>query len=718
MPRVQCSLPRVIVVYRVLQQIIAFGIHRIASAFDRGAQSLVNLLQLSAAERKRQIGQRVHQFFARRGQLLLGAPCVARHSLQQVVPIRQSAADRDAPAAQHAADERQFLRHIAQRFGHGVVGVFLLRLKRRHIACRSTYAQLHKVRQLISGDVAHGVVQDAQRVKRWSASDEIFVDFIVQPCAEEELEQRHCQRRQPLLLVCARHILEEIAQLVVDLQLELREDLRQWIAPIEQCRRGAFAAVSHHARRPVVRLRHGGSLAHPALQVLVVPRTHQTSGGKLVDILHRRRHGGRCFLCPCPHQRVAALTVGQEGRRIHNAVVFFEALQRLPHAAQQFPTVKHRASLRQRDEVGQPRCRVNGHHVGSHAALQSLHKVVHVSAQRLLHVAVCAALLVGQQVCVLLQLHHEVRQCKPPVFVDAVDLAAFLFLCQPRVGVHRVHLLADALVAGAVSCLCRQRPQLLDVVRLIDDIRYAFYVSVEAFHRVIGRVKAKALLCVSKPLDARSEGVCQAVNGGGQRRHLCVDTQRPAEQSHDAVAVTRLEMWEVAAAVVHRLVPVAYSGLVHLLEQLVVDAAELLHRVLDLCLVQLRVLRPHILHDAAPVAQRLAVPLRHAPSAVLQHPDVVHRFAQQLHGVCFRDFPLLLHSLRFFGAQVQCPYPLAHFVLQSRGLCLCLVHRCEILCNDLLRQLFVLHDVKDIALHRLAGIEITSFLVLPVVCCL
>ena len=84
----------------------------------------------------------------------------------------------------------------------------------------------------------------------------------------------------------------------------------------------------------------------------------------------------------------------------------------------------------------------------------------------------------------------------------------------------------------------------------------------------------------------------------------------------------------------------------------------------------------------------------------------------------FRDFPLLLHGLRFFGAQVQRPYPLAHFVLQSRGLCLRLVHRCEILCNDLLRQLFVLHDVKDIALHRFAGIESTGFLILPVVCSL
>ena len=90
----------------------------------------------------------------------------------------------------------------------------------------------------------------------------------------------------------------------------------------------------------------------------------------------------------------------------------------------------------------------------------------------------------------------------------------------------------------------------------------------------------------------------------------------------------------------------------------------------------------------------------------------------ELHGVRFRDFPLLLHGLRFFGAQVQRPYPLAHFVLQSRGLCLRLVHRCEILCNDLLRQLLVFHDVKDIALHRLAGIENTSFLVLPVVCSL
>ena len=207
----------------------------------------------------------------------------------------------------------------------------------------------------------------------------------------------------------------------------------------------------------------------------------------------------------------------------------------------------------------------------------------------------------------------------------------------------------------------------------------------------------------------------QAVDRGGQRRHLCVDAQRSAEQSHNSVTVSRLEVGEITAAVVYRLIAVAHSGLVHLLEQLVVDAAELLHRVLDLRLVQLRVLLPHLLHDAAPVAQRLAVPLRHASSAVLQHPDVVHRFAQQLHRVRFRDLPLLLHGLGFFRAQVQRPHPLAHLVLQPRGLGLRLVHRRKILGNDRLCQLLVLHDVKDIALHRFAGIENTGFLVLPVV---
>ena len=335
---------------------------------------------------------------------------------------------------------------------------------------------------------------------------------------------------------------------------------------------------------------------------MVVPRTHQAPSRKLVNVFHRGGHRGRCLLHPCAHQRVASLAVGQECGRVHNAVAFLEAAQRLPHTAQQLPAVKHRAALCQRDEVCQPRRRVDGYHVGRHAAFQALYKVVHVSAQRLLHVSVCAALFVGQQVRVFLQLHHKVGQCKPPALVDAVNLAALLLLCQAGVCIYRVRLLFKAFVAGAVTRLCRQRPQLLDVVRLVDHVRHAFDVTVKALHGVVCRFKTKPLLCVPEPLDARAECVRQAVYGGGQRRHLRVDAQRFPEQPHDAVSVPRLEVREIAAAVVYRLVPVAHSDFVHLLEQLVVDTAELFHRVLDLRLVQLRVLLPHLPHDSAPVA--------------------------------------------------------------------------------------------------------------------
>ena len=194
-----------------MQQVVSLRIHRIAAASDRGAQALVDLLQLPAAERKRQIGQRVHQLSARRRQFLLGAPGVARHGFQQVVPVRQRAADRHAPAAQHAADERQFLCCIAQHSGYGIVCVLLLRLERRHVARHRAHAQLYKVRQLIARDITHSIIQNPDWVKRRSAPDEILINLVKQPGPKEELEQRRRQGRQPFLLICPRHVLEQVA---------------------------------------------------------------------------------------------------------------------------------------------------------------------------------------------------------------------------------------------------------------------------------------------------------------------------------------------------------------------------------------------------------------------------------------------------------------------------------------------------------------------------
>ena len=72
--------------------------------------------------------------------------------------------------------------------------------------------------------------------------------------------------------------------------------------------------------------------------------------------------------------------------------------------------------------------------------------------------------------------------------------------------------------------------------------------------------------------------------------------------------------------------------------------------------------------------------------------------------MCFGYLPALLHRLGFLGAQVELAHPLAELVLQLRGLGLRFVHRREVLVDDFLRQLLVLHDVENVPLHRLTGI--------------
>ena len=79
----------------------------------------------------------------------------------------------------------------------------------------------------------------------------------------------------------------------------------------------------------------------------------------------------------------------------------------------------------------------------------------------------------------------------------------------------------------------------------------------------------------------------EPVDSGGQGCNLRADAQRPAECGQDSVSIPWLEMREVPLAVVHRLVAVAHPGVIHLLEQFVVNGAECLYSVPDLPLIQM-----------------------------------------------------------------------------------------------------------------------------------
>ena len=386
-------------------------------------------------------------------------------------------------------------------------------------------------------------------------------------------------------------------------------------------------------------------------------------------------------------------------------------MQRFPHTSKQHPTVQQGTALGQRDKVGQPRAGIDGHHVGRDPALHGAQEIVPSPAQPLLHVPVRPAFLVGQQVGVFIQVYHEVGEGKAPVLYDLLDPVPLVLVVQAWIVPDAVDLLPDALVSRPVAYLRGQGPQALDVVRLVDHVRHALDVTVEALHGVVCRVEAQALLRVPEPADAGPEGVRHAVNGGRKGRDLCSDAQRPAELSHDPVAVTRLEVGEVPLPVVDRFVSVPDSGVVHLLEQFVIDGSELRHGGPDFLLIQVRVLFPQVVDHRLPFLQGLSVPDAPAASALLDHADVVLRLSQQLHGMGLgHRVPLRHISGEVHGAHLI-PIPVFQAVCVRRRP----MDRREVGLDDLIRQLFVRHNIPDVPLHGLPGIQDAGLLILPLV---
>ena len=218
--------------------------------------------------------------------------------------------------------------------------------------------------------------------------------------------------------------------------------------------------------------------------------------------------------------------------------------------------------------------------------------------------------------------------------IHFLDQLLLFLLTQPRPLLDGIHLLPDTLIAGPVPDLACQRTQILNIRRLIDHAGHALDVLVKALYSVIGCIEAQALLGIAEPLNARLEGVRQAVDGGRQRIDPGVDPQRSAKLCQDAVAVARLEMREVTASVVNRLIAVCHKHPVHLLEQRIIDVPDLLHGLLNLALVQIGSLCPQLFHHGAPLGKIRAGPVLDPPPGILQHPDIVLRLAQQLH--CMR----------------------------------------------------------------------------------
>ena len=276
-----------------------------------------------------------------------------------------------------------------------------------------------------------------------------------------------------------------------------------------------------------------------------------------------------------------------------------------------------------------------------------------------------------------------------------------------------VDLFPHALVARAVADLCGQRPETLDVARVVDDVRSDLNVPVKALQRVVCRRIAEPLLDVCHVPDARPERLRQAVDRRGQRRHLVRNAEVPAESCQQApVLVVFLKMREVALHIIDRLIAVFHPHTVHVLIDLIVDASEFLHGVFDLRVVQLRVFLVEFLNCRVPFLVAKSAALLHA-RMLRQILPVEFRFPEPLHRVALRNQIPLLH----LPAEIQRFDPVLQADDVALSVALVLVYRAEILVVErlglLICNLAFFGNVPDVPLHGLAHIRKAAPLVYP-----
>ena len=281
-----------------MQDVASLVVHLVASALHDGLRALCHLLDLPAAEWQRKIGRRVCQLVHHRLHLLLrGNVLVAgKQCLFDVPDVRNGRRDRNAPAVDLQSplliqsEHREHLR--TRQLADEVSAEIFDRLIRPRLLLRevppSGERRLHRVRQLIPCEISHAVIEDVQRIERRASAGNGFIDLIVEPRADQKLKERLCKLRYALLPLLRDHVLEDPAQFVVDLQLELRKELDDRISRREERRRRAFAAVSHDVCRELVCLLHRVQLAHAKPEVLQIPCPDDASGRESVDGFHQK----------------------------------------------------------------------------------------------------------------------------------------------------------------------------------------------------------------------------------------------------------------------------------------------------------------------------------------------------------------------------------------------------------------------------------------------
>ena len=286
-----------------MQDVASLVVRLVAAALHDGLRALCHLLDLPAAEWQRQIGRRVCQLVHHRLHFLLrGNVLVAgKQCLFDVPDVRNGRRDRNASAVNLQpplliqSEHREHLR--PRQFADEVSAEIFDRLIRpRLLLCEVPFTEfyampeecLRRIRQLASCEISHAVIEDVQRIERRASARNGLIDLIVEPRADQKLKERLCQLRHALLPLLRDHVLEDPAQFVVDLQLELRKELDNWVSGRVERRCRAFAAVSHDVCRELVCLLHRVHLAHAKPEVLQIPCPDDASGRESVDGFHQK----------------------------------------------------------------------------------------------------------------------------------------------------------------------------------------------------------------------------------------------------------------------------------------------------------------------------------------------------------------------------------------------------------------------------------------------
>ena len=144
------------------------------------------------------------------------------------------------------------LKNVFSKIAQCSAEAFPLGFKRNFLSFCSGSADVYKVGDFPSCNVSCGFVENVKDIQSRSAAYNKFVCLVVQPRAHHKLEQRHSESCYAFILHFTRDVFEEIAQLVVYLELELRKQLCDGVFLLKECRHRAFAAVCYNTCRECI----------------------------------------------------------------------------------------------------------------------------------------------------------------------------------------------------------------------------------------------------------------------------------------------------------------------------------------------------------------------------------------------------------------------------------------------------------------------------------